>query len=65
MDTIERDGIEIKVTWEGYVYEMMRCYEHLNNEGKKGVWENLMEIARMADRYRWMAAEMAANRSEE
>ncbi len=43
--------ITIKMTWHGYVCEVMRVYEHLTEEGKRNVLANLLKIAEIADLY--------------
>jgi len=43
--------VSIKVTWEDYVYNVLRVYEHLDNDGKREAMENFLKIARMADKY--------------
>ena len=41
--------VNIKVTWHGYVCEVMRVYEHLTEEGKRDVLANLLKMAEVAD----------------
>ena len=43
--------VSIKVTWEDYVYNVLRVYPHLDNDGKREAMENFLKIARMADKY--------------
>ena len=45
------ETIDISMTWEQYVCEVMRIYEHLTQEGKVEVWQKMIQIAKMADKF--------------
>ena len=48
------ESVSIKMTWEAYMYEMLRIllnpHAELTPEGRDMVVKNMIQIARMADK---------------
>lgn len=51
MDRSEGEHIDIRVSWEQYVYAMLVTYEDLNYEGKEIAMKGMIAMAQKLDWY--------------